>query len=47
LQDAVLDHVHVRGVVRVGVDDDLDATLFGHAQVLVVEVEAVGISAWM
>jgi hypothetical protein len=43
LQDAVADFFHVRGVVGVGVDDDLHASLFGLPKVHVAQVEAIRI----
>src|ERR1700747_3118711 len=43
LQDAVTDLLHVRGVMRVGVDHDFHALLLSLAEMNVVKVEAVGI----
>src|SRR5579863_2433448 len=43
LQDAVTNLLHVRRVMRVSIDDDLYAVLFGLAKMNIIEVEAVGI----
>src|SRR5579863_3415133 len=43
LQNAVTDLLHVRSMVRVGVDDDFHALLLGLPQMNVVQVQAVGI----
>src|SRR5439155_7994490 len=44
LEDAEADLLHVRRVMRIGVDDNLDAPLFRHSQVAIAKIEAVRIS---
>ena len=44
LEHAEADLLHVRRVMRIGVDDNLDAPLFRHSQVAIAKVEAVWIS---
>src|ERR1700689_4294657 len=43
LQDAVADFIQMRSVMRIGVDDDLDAALLGLAQVYIIQIEPVGV----
>jgi hypothetical protein len=43
LGDPIADFFHVRGVMRIGVNDDLHAVLLGHPQMDVAKIKPVGI----